>query len=135
MSTTYNFIDALQMLTEGRCKGIRPESHLLAYVHINEVGTVSWDNGLPLGNLAPSSVLGQWTLVDEKPKLVLWSRPEHVPSAVCWLREMTSTHFEMIISISPDGIETTNHKWRFGQLYDCEYSLNLKDWHACLVEP
>jgi hypothetical protein len=82
-----------------------------------------------------------------KPKLVtrLWSRPEHVPGPVCWIRQKSSPDFQaMIVGTSPYGLDVVAcphnlepktylriRKW--SDLTDREYSTDRKTWQPCVV--
>lgn len=95
----------------------------------NELDTPSWN-------------LSQGVLYRPKPqpKRVPWSKPEHVPGPVCWLRWPDEPeNISMIVGMDADGVTSilgkdTPHFERWSSLRGQEYSTDRKTWHPCETE-
>lgn len=126
---TYSFHDALTALTEGRCRSIKSEDLDFELSIDADKDFVNSSKG---GFIIPSKpMLGQWTLVDETPKQVFWSKPEHVPFP-CWL--CCGSAFMLVIGVGEEGIHTKNGFTPWLSCSVMEWSPNCKDKKPCTVE-
>lgn len=73
-----------------------------------------------------------------EPKLRPWSKPEDVPSPVCWIRQPHTAPFAtLILSIGADIVRFANHEgfrvvtFSSGDLAGYEYSTDRIHWHPC----
>lgn len=110
------------------------------------------DKGQPIEQLN-ASYGGKWTPFEPpfalgggwlyrpkpQPKRVPWSKPEHVPGPVCWIRPKSLPEgCALIIRVGPDtfaalaGSEVRSVG--YGELWKYDHSTDRINWHPCEVE-
>lgn len=132
---TLNFLEALAKLSAGECKGIRPSTENYHYIKIDAAGDLSWQDDCRI--IYVPALLKDWTLVDEKPTPLPWSKPEHVPGPVCWIKFKGSGSEFMVTSISESGIAGVGWSIFWNDIKDRvdSYSTDRVTWKPCLIEP
>lgn len=75
----------------------------------------------------------------DKPKVEYWSRPEHVPGPVCWVRKHGEYPLEMmVVSVWDNGLAICDSygviKLVWGKCCDLEHSTDRINWKPCTVK-
>lgn len=77
-----------------------------------------------------------------EPHTVPWSKPEHVPGPVCWLRLKDRNHDSssleaMIVAVSSSAITVRTNDdvtCHYSKLEQFEHSTDRKQWLPCTIE-